>query len=105
VWSGPWGTRTRFTIRQVDPVRQWKLTPTDLASLAKWDAYTSAKEDMFTWTDTEIAPWTVIKSNDKKRGRINAVRHVLSKFNYDNKDHEVVGTPDPLIVGRATHSD
>ncbi|OBB09603.1 polyphosphate kinase 2, partial [Mycobacteriaceae bacterium 1482268.1] len=52
--------RTRFTIRQVDPVRQWKLSPTDLASLDKWDAYTAAKEDMFAWTDTEIAPWTVV---------------------------------------------
>ncbi len=93
--------RTRFTIRQVDPVRQWKLSPTDLASLDKWDAYTAAKEDMFAWTDTEIAPWTVVKSNDKKRARVNAMRYVLSKFDYDNKDHEVVGRPDPLIVGRA----
>jgi polyphosphate kinase 2 len=93
--------RTRFTIRQVDPVRQWKLSPTDLASLDKWDAYTAAKEDMFAWTDTEIAPWTVVKSNDKKRARINAMRYVLSKFDYDNKDHEVAGRPDPLIVGRA----
>lgn len=97
--------RTRFTIRHVDPVRQWKLSPTDLASLDKWDAYTAAKEDMFTWTDTEIAPWTVIKSNDKKRARINAMRHVLSKFDYDNKDHEIVGELDPLIVGRATADD
>jgi polyphosphate kinase 2 len=72
--------RTRFTIRHVDPVRQWKLSPTDLASLDKWDGYTAAKEDMFTWTDTEVAPWTVIKSNDKKRARVNAMRHVLSKF-------------------------
>ena len=93
--------RTRFTIRQVDPVRQWKLSPTDLASLDKWDGYTAAKEDMFAWTDTETAPWTVVKSNDKKRARINAMRHVLSKFDYDNKDHDVVGQPDPLIVGRA----
>src|SRR6478672_3157165 len=93
--------RTRFTIRQVDPVRQWKLSPTDLASLDKWDDYTAAKEDMFAWTDTEVAPWTVVKSNDKKRARVNAMRHVLSKFDYDNKDHEVVGRPDPLIVGRA----
>ena len=93
--------RTRFTIRQVDPVRQWKLSPTDLASLDKWDDYTAAKEDMFAWTDTETAPWTVVKSNDKKRARVNAMRHVLSKFDYDNKDHEVVGRPDPLIVGRA----
>jgi polyphosphate kinase len=93
--------RTRFTIRQVDPVRQWKLSPTDLASLDKWDDYTAAKEGMFAWTDTETAPWTVVKSNDKKRARINAMRYVLSKFDYDNKDHEVVGRPDPLIVGRA----
>ena len=93
--------RTRFTIRQVDPVRQWKLSPTDLASLDKWDDYTAAKEDMFAWTDTETAPWTVVKSNDKKRARVNAMRHVLSKFDYDNKDREVVGRPDPLIVGRA----
>jgi polyphosphate kinase len=93
--------RTRFIIRQVDPVRQWKLSPTDLASLDKWDDYTAAKEDMFTWTDTEVAPWMVVKSNDKKRARGNAMPHVLSKFDYDNKDHEVVGRPDPLIVGRA----
>jgi polyphosphate kinase 2 (PPK2 family) len=93
--------RTRFTIRQVDPVRQWKLSPTDLASLDKWDDYTAAKEDMFAWNDTETAPWTVVKSNDNKRARINAMRYVLSKFDYDNKDHEVIGRPDPLIVGRA----
>jgi polyphosphate kinase 2 len=98
--------RTRFTIRHVDPVRQWKLSPTDLASLDKWDDYTAAKEDMFTWTDTEVAPWTVIKSNDKKRARVNAMRHVLSKFDYADKDYEAVGQPDPLIVGRAvSHSD
>jgi len=94
--------RTRFTIRQVDPVRQWKLSPMDLASLDKWDDYTAAKEDMFALTDSEVAPWTVIKSNDKKRARVNAMRHVLGKFEYEGKDHEVVGEPDPLIVGRAT---
>ncbi len=93
--------RTRFTIRQVDPVRQWKLSPTDLASLDKWDDYTEAKESMLRRTDTDWAPWTTIKSNDKKRARVNAMRYVLSKFDYDNKDHEVVGRPDPLIVGRA----
>jgi polyphosphate kinase len=93
--------RTRFTIRQVDPVRQWKLSPTDLASLDKWDDYTAAKEDMFALTDTDIAPWMVVKSNDKKRARVNAMRHVLGKFEYDDKDHEVVGEADPLIVGRA----
>ncbi|SDK84933.1 polyphosphate kinase 2 [Nonomuraea jiangxiensis] len=90
--------RTRFIIRQVDPVRQWKLSPMDLASLSKWDEYTRAKEDMFLHTDTESAPWTVIKSNDKKRARLEAMRHVLSLFDYDNKDHDVVGVPDPRIV-------
>ncbi|WP_406316908.1 polyphosphate kinase 2 [Streptosporangium sp. NBC_01639] len=93
--------RTRFVIRQVDPVRQWKLSPMDLQSLDKWEQYTQAKEDMFLYTDTEDAPWTVIKSNDKKRARIEAMRHLLSQFEYDNKDHEVVGEPDPRIVVQA----
>jgi polyphosphate kinase 2 len=94
--------RTRFLIRQVDPVRQWKLSPTDLASLDKWEEYTEAKEAMFFYTDTADAPWTVIKSNDKKRGRVESMRHVLNLFNYTNKDPEVVGSPDPLIVGPAS---
>jgi polyphosphate kinase 2 (PPK2 family) len=93
--------RTRFAIRQLDPVRRWKLSPMDLASLDLWDEYTEAKEAMFFYTDIADAPWTVVKSNDKKRARINAMRHVLGKFDYDNKDHEVVGRADPLIVGRA----
>src|ERR1051325_544519 len=93
--------RTRFLIRQVDPVRQWKLSPMDLASLDKWDEYTDAKEAMFFYTDTADAPWTVVKSNDKKRARIEAMRHVLSRFDYENKDVELVGVPDPLIVGPA----
>jgi polyphosphate kinase 2 len=97
--------RTRFAIRQVDPVRQWKLSPMDLASLDKWDAYTAAKEEMFRATDTDHAPWIVIKSNDKKRARVNAMRHLLAKFDYDGKDHEIVGQPDPLIVGRVNLSD
>jgi polyphosphate kinase 2 (PPK2 family) len=94
--------RTRFTIRQVDPVRQWKLSPMDLASLDKWDDYTDAKEAMFFYTDTADAPWTVIKSNDKKRARVESMRHLLSRFTYHGKDAEVVGQPDPLIVGRAS---
>ena len=94
--------RTRFAIRQVDPVRQWKLSPTDLASLDKWDDYTEAKEAMFFYTDTADAPWTVVKSNDKKRARLEAMRHVLNRFDYDDKDAEVVGTPDPQIVGPAS---
>ena len=92
---------TRFLIRQIDPVRQWKLSPTDLASLDKWDAYTRAKEDMLLHTDTPEAPWTVIKSNDKKRARLGAMRHVLASVDYEGKDHEIVGQPDPKIVGKA----
>ena len=83
-------------------MRQWKLSPTDLASLDKWDDYTEAKEAMFFYTDTADAPWTVVKSNDKKRARVEAMKHVLSRFDYDDKNREVVGTPDPLIVGPAS---
>jgi polyphosphate kinase 2 len=92
--------RTRFIIRQVDPVRQWKLSPIDLESLDKWDDYTAAKEAMIRRTDTEWAPWTTIKSNDKKRARINAMRHFLSRFDYDDKDTDIAEPPDPLIVQR-----
>jgi polyphosphate kinase 2 len=93
--------RTRFAIRLVDPVRQWKFSPMDMESVNRWDNYTEAKEEMFGATDTDIAPWIVVKSNDKKRARINAMRHLLANFDYDDKDHEVVGEPDPSIVGRA----
>src|ERR671921_706589 len=93
---------TRFIIRRIDPVRQWKLSPTDLASLDRWDDYTEAKEAMFFYTDSEHAPWTVVKSNDKKRARVEAMKHVLSRFDYDDKNREVVGTPDPLVVGPAS---
>ena len=93
---------TRFVIRQVDPVRQWKLSSHDLASLDLWADYTEAKEAMFYYTDTEAAPWTVIKSNDKKRARVEAMRHVLSRFEYEDKDGDLVGAPDPQIVGPAT---
>ncbi|PPK92340.1 polyphosphate kinase 2 [Kineococcus xinjiangensis] len=90
--------RTRFVNRQTDPVRQWKLSPMDIASLDLWDDYTAAKEAMFYYTDTDETPWTVVKSNDKKRARIEAMRHVLSRFDYDNKDTDVVGSPDDLVV-------
>lgn len=92
--------RTRFIIRQVDPVRQWKLSPIDLESLDRWDDYTAAKEAMFKRTDTSFAPWTTIKSNDKKRARLNAMRYFLQQFDYEGKDHEIVARPDPLIVKR-----
>ncbi|MFJ2747469.1 polyphosphate kinase 2 [Streptomyces sp. NPDC087297] len=93
--------RTRFAIRQVDPVRQWKLSPTDVASLDLWDAYTAAKVEMFRATDTDHAPWTVVKSNDKRRGRLEAIRSLLCRVDYASKDEEAVGRPDPLIVGAA----
>lgn len=93
--------RTRFAIRQVDPVRQWKLSPMDLASLDRWEDYTAAKEAMFERTDTDVAPWTVVKTNDKKRARLAAMRHVLARFDYTDKDTEVVGQPDPLLVVHA----
>jgi polyphosphate kinase len=90
--------RTRFIVRQIDPVRRWKLSPTDLASLDRWDSYTAAKEAMFAHTDTADTPWTVIKSNDKKRARLEAMRHVLSTLDYTGRREDVVGHPDPLIV-------
>ena len=91
----------RFAARSLDPVRQWKLSPTDLASLDKWDDYTAAKETMFFHTDTGDAPWTVVKGNDKKRARLEAMRVLLSQVEYPQKDQRLVGRPDPLIVGPA----
>ncbi|MBK3593725.1 MULTISPECIES: polyphosphate kinase 2 [Streptomyces] len=93
--------RTRFAIRQVDPVRQWKLSPTDVDSLDRWDDYTTAKIDMFRATDTEHAPWTVVKSNDKRRARLEAMRSLLARVDYAAKDPGAVGRPDPLVVGPA----
>ncbi|MCC8450320.1 polyphosphate kinase 2 [Streptomyces rochei] len=93
--------RTRFAIRQIDPVRRWKLSPTDLASLDRWDEYTAAKVEMFRATDTEHAPWTVVKTNDKRRGRLEAIRSLLDRCDYPAKDSSAVGRPDPLIVGAA----
>lgn len=90
---------SRFVARSHDEVKQWKLSPTDLASLDKWDAYTQAKEAMFFYTDTPHAPWTVVKSNDKKRARLEAMRWVLSRFDYPDKDRRLVGAPDPKIIG------
>ena len=93
--------RRRFKEREIHPLKQWKLSPVDLASLDKWDDYTRAKEAMFFDTDTADAPWTVIKSDCKKRARLNAMRYVLHKLNYTNKDAQQIGKLDPLIVGRA----
>jgi polyphosphate kinase 2 len=92
--------RRRFKERNLHPLKQWKLSPIDLESLDRWDDYTRAKEAMFLHSDTSDAPWTVIKSDCKKRARLNAMRFVLGRMPYDNRDLTRIGTADPLIVGR-----
>ncbi len=94
--------RKRFEARETDALKQWKLSPIDRASLDKWDDYTEAKEAMFFYTDTADCPWIIVKSDDKKRARLNAMRHFLSTVDYPEKDWSVIGAPDPLIVGRAS---
>ena len=91
----------RFDKRKTDPLKHWKISPVDLASLDKWDEYTHAKEAMFFYTDTADARWTVIKSDDKKRARIAAMQHLLSRLPYPEKDPSVVTGPDPLLAGPA----
>ncbi|MCU0815466.1 MAG: polyphosphate kinase 2 [Cypionkella sp.] len=93
--------RRRFEARETDPLKMWKLSPIDKASLDKWDDYTEAKEAMFFYTDTADAPWVIVKSNDKKRARLNCMRHFLSTIDYPGKDVSVIGEVDPLIVGHA----
>jgi polyphosphate kinase 2 len=93
----------RFQARQHDPLKQWKLSPIDMASLDKWQNYTEAKEAMFFYTDTADAPWTVVKSDCKKRARINAMRFVLNALDYPSKNKTVAIPPDPLIVGSAKY--
>jgi polyphosphate kinase 2 (PPK2 family) len=92
--------RRRFKERRAHPLKQWKLSPVDVASLDKWDDYTRAKEEMFVHCDTSDAPWTVIKSDCKKRARLNAMRFLLGRMPYTNADRVAVGAVDPLIVGR-----
>ncbi|MFO0974941.1 MAG: polyphosphate kinase 2 [Planctomycetaceae bacterium] len=91
----------RFGERERHPLKQWKLSPIDTASLDKWDEYTRAKEAMFFYTDTADAPWTVVKSDCKKRARLNAMRYVLHRIPYEDRDPEKIGSVDPLLVGRA----
>jgi polyphosphate kinase 2 len=111
--------RRRFAARETDPLKQWKLSPIDKASLDKWDDYTEAKEAMFFYTNTADAPWTVIKSTDKKRARINCMRHFLSSLDYPGKDPEIACPPeadcvwsaaevihaDAHILGKSLHPD
>lgn len=93
----------RFAARETDPLKRWKLSPIDKASRDKWDDYTEAKEAMFFYTDTADAPWTIVKSDCKKRARLNCMKHYLSTLDYPDKDETVATPPDPAIVGRADH--
>ncbi|MGI9434569.1 MAG: polyphosphate kinase 2 [Geminicoccaceae bacterium] len=93
----------RFDRRKGDPLKQWKLSPMDLASIERWAEYTEAKEAMFFYTDTADAPWTVIKSDDKKRARLNCMTHFLSSLPYPDKAPKIARGPDPLIVGASSH--
>jgi polyphosphate kinase len=95
--------RRRFASRETDPLKRWKLSPIDMASLDKWDEYTEAKEAMLFYTDTADAPWTIVKSDDKKRARLNCMRHFLASLDYPGKDTTIATPPDPRIVGRADH--
>ena len=91
----------RFEARKHEPLKKWKLSPIDQQSIDKWDDYTEAKEAMFFYTDTADAPWTIIKSDDKKRARLECMKHFLASLPYPGKDGHVVGKPDPLIVGHS----
>ncbi|SEW21202.1 Polyphosphate kinase 2 (PPK2) [Cognatiyoonia koreensis] len=93
--------KRRFDSRETDPLKMWKLSPIDRASLDKWDDYTEAKEAMFFYTDTADAPWTVIRSNDKKRARLTCIKHFLSQLDYPDKDTSVATPPDPKIYHQA----
>jgi len=93
----------RFKSRESDPLKQWKLSDIDRASLDKWNDYTEAKEAMFFYTDTADAPWTIIKSNDKKRARLECMRHILASMPYPNKNEKLASGTDPLIVGGTHH--
>lgn len=89
----------RFHERRHDPLKRWKITDIDISAMARWDEYSQAKEEMFRFTHTAVAPWTVILANDQRRARIEAIRSVLVAIDYDAKDAKVVGVPDGLIVG------
>jgi polyphosphate kinase 2 len=91
----------RFLGRILDPLKQWKISPMDIASLNSWSKYTEAKESMFFATDTEEAPWTVIRSDCKKRARLNAIKYILRQFPYDDRDDAVLEGLDLKVIGRA----
>lgn len=88
----------RFHDRRHDPLKVWKLSPIDIEALRKWDAYSEARDEMLKRTDCDHAPWTVIRANDKRRGRINVIQTVLNKLDFAGKDHSAIGKVDPMIT-------
>ena len=93
----------RFLMRIHDPLKQWKLSPIDLKAMDLWDEYTKARDRMLLLTHTKDAPWTIVKSDDKKRARLNCMQHFLSHLDYPGKDPHIIHGPDPLIVGSSAH--
>jgi polyphosphate kinase 2 len=89
----------RFHERRHDLLKQWKLSPIDLAAIGKWNTYSEAAETMFRETHTTDSPWTVVRANDKRRTRLNVMRAVLARIPYDGKDEAIVRKPDPKLVG------
>ncbi|MDB5473606.1 MAG: ppk2 [Devosia sp.] len=91
----------RFHDRRHDPLKVWKLSPIDIEALSRWDAYSAARDEMLARTDSDHAPWTVVRTNDKRRGRIAVIQHVLHHLPFDGLDKTAVGEIDPKIVMRA----
>jgi len=89
----------RFLQREKDPLKQWKLSWIDVEGLKRWDGYSEAIRETFLRSDLNTAPWTIIRTDDKRRARVAAISHVLSRIEYAGKDAKAVGTPDPLIAG------
>ena len=90
----------RFHDRRHDPLKIWKLSPMDIAALTKWGDYTEKRDRMLKETDTDEAPWSVVRNNDKRRGRIELIKHILDAIDYDGKKKDVIGKIDDKIIGR-----
>lgn len=90
----------RFHDRRHDPLRIWKLSPVDLKALGMWDQYTTARDRMLKATHSDVSPWIIVRSNDKKRARLNAIRHVLGLLDYDRKNLAAIGDIDDKILGK-----
>ncbi len=89
----------RFHDRRHSPLKAWKLSDMDIAALTKWDDYTAMRDQMLEKTHIDDAPWTVVRANDKRRARINLIKHILKSLDYDGKDKKVIGEIDDKILG------